>query len=150
MNYQQLFQEIVRERRNLSTLEQRYRLLSTHTNQLIDSALTNTDYSPSSSGTFMRITMRAGIQDIKLQQEIDKTRNNITRLSALLRTIEDNSNNDGGNGGNYNNNNSNNNNGNNNTNTARNVIIILFLILFGIMTVSFFVLLSLSLVGYTF
>ena len=156
MNYQQLLQEIGRERRNLSILEQRYRLLSRNTNQLINSALSTTSYSSSESGTFMRITMRAGIEDLKLQQEIAKIRNNITRLSALLHIVENNSNNNGDNGGNNNNNNSNNNNndGNNNTNgnnnTARNVIITLFLILFGIIVIYFFVLLPLSLVGYTF
>ena len=142
MNYQQLLQEIGRERRNLSILEQRYRLLSRNTNQLINSALSTTSYSSSESGTFMRITMRAGIEDLKLQQEIAKIRNNITRLSALLHIVENNSNNNGDNGGNNNNNNSN--------NTARNVIITLFLILFGIIVIYFFVLLPLSLVGYTF
>ena len=155
MNYQQLLQEIGRERRNLSILEQRYRLLSRNTNQLINSALSTTSYSSSESGTFMRITMRAGIEDLKLQQEIAKIRNNITRLSALLHIVENNSNNNGDNGGNNNNNSNNNNNdGNNNTNgnnnTARNVIITLFLILFGIIVIYFFVLLPLSLVGYTF
>ena len=150
MNYQQLLQEIGRERRNLSILEQRYRLLSRNTNQLINSALSTTSYSSSESGTFMRITMRAGIEDLKLQQEIAKIRNNITRLSALLHIVENNSNNNGDNGGNNNNNNSNNNNTNGNNNTARNVIITLFLILFGIIVIYFFVLLPLSLVGYTF
>ena len=144
MNYQQLLQEIGRERRNLSILEQRYRLLSRNTNQLINSALSTTSYSSSESGTFMRITMRAGIEDLKLQQEIAKIRNNITRLSALLHIVENNSNNNGDNGGN------NNNNTNGNNNTARNVIITLFLILFGIIVIYFFVLLPLSLVGYTF
>jgi ATP-dependent Zn protease len=160
MNYQQLLQEIRRERRNLSILEQRYRLLSRNTNQLINSALSTTSYSSSESGTFMRITIRAGIEDLKLQQEIDKIRNNITRLSALLHTVENNSNNNGGNNNNSNNNNNNNSNNNNNNNnndsnnntnnTARNVIITLFLILFGIIVICFFVLLPLSLVGYTF
>ena len=142
MNYQQLLQEIGRERRNLSILEQRYRLLSRNTNQLINSALSTTSYSSSESGTFMRITMRAGIEDLKLQQEIAKIRNNITRLSALLHIVENNSNNNGDNDGN--------NNTNGNNNTARNVIITLFLILFGIIVIYFFVLLPLSLVGYTF
>ena len=156
MNYQQLLREINRERRNLVILEQRYRAVSRNANQLINSALSSTSYNTSDTEAFMRITMRTGLQDLKLQQEIDKIRNNITRLSALLNSVENNSNNDGGNDGNDNNNDNNNNNNNNNNtnndnnNTARNVIITLFLILSGIIVISFFVLLHLSTVGFTF